>query len=925
MAKTATGTANWNTNGAWVGSVQPTAADDVIIPSGAVITIPTGTTVLGRSLEVQSGGTLIWASTSAQLSLGDGTAGAGNSVINISSGATITLTGIGVINLLSTSATTQTITTNGKTMPTIVVNGANSNYQHADNYTSSGNYTYTLGASVDFNSKTIQVSAFGITSNANVRSIIWGTAVLNCTLFGGTPFIASGAVNVTITASVGAQLNATNGNSPNISLGSLDYSNVAVSHTTSSAITATLISTGATIYSYTRTGGASKTEVVNLSGTGVTISNSLSINGNSATNRILIKTSTVGTQFTITNNGSNSVSNIDVQDVVAAGTASWNLSAITGLSGDCGNNSGITFTSGISVYWVPQGGTSTGNWSNSSKWASASGGTGGTGRVPLPQDSVFIDGNSIDAGSRTITIDMPRVGGNVDFTGVTNNPTITWTSSLAQTFYGNVTFVSGITFSFENTVNWVLAGRGTHTFTTGGKTFTGTNMSPSIDCGGGSYTCQDAFTMSHGLTLNSGSFYCNGFTMTWATFTSTSTNTRAFYLGASIINITGTTGTPWNITAAGITFDAGTSQIVISSTSASTRTFAGGGLLYYTIDYTLSGSTGRLTITGSNRFRKVSFKDASNARTLAFTSSAVNVIEILDVIGTSGKLMSIIGATASSATFLMLIGPVNTVDYLSIQDVVSTLPHKFYAGANSTLVSNTVGIITSAPPTQPYVNQSITSGSSAATGQTATGFYYPVTAGSLLVAYIGSVSDPGTITPPSGWNLAISKAQGMSTYSYIYYKVADGSETSITFNWVNSRSSQLVVEEIKGWNGVPTLDTTDSNGGASGTTISTGSGATNSANPGISVAMVHGNGGMGLTPNASPPTNSFQEDYVQQNGANAGPKVAVKPLLANASQSTTFTWTANRVPASALANFIDVANTYQPRHAFVNHSNPGIF
>ena len=52
-----TGSTSYNTNGAWVGAAQPGTGDDVVIPSGATVTIPTGITGLGRSMTVQSGGT----------------------------------------------------------------------------------------------------------------------------------------------------------------------------------------------------------------------------------------------------------------------------------------------------------------------------------------------------------------------------------------------------------------------------------------------------------------------------------------------------------------------------------------------------------------------------------------------------------------------------------------------------------------------------------------------------------------------------------------------------------------------------------------------------------------------------------------------------------------------------------------------------
>lgn len=146
-----TGAQTWNTNGAWVGGVQPTAADDVVIPASAVVTIPTGTTVLGRSLTVQASGTLAFASTTAQLTLGDATAGAGNVAISISATATITLTGLGTIVLASTAVTQQTIATGGKTLPNLFVGGT-APYLQTSALASTGAITiagsYTLGANL---------------------------------------------------------------------------------------------------------------------------------------------------------------------------------------------------------------------------------------------------------------------------------------------------------------------------------------------------------------------------------------------------------------------------------------------------------------------------------------------------------------------------------------------------------------------------------------------------------------------------------------------------------------------------------------------------------------------------------------------------------------------------------------------------------
>jgi hypothetical protein len=69
------------------------------------------------------------------------------------------------------------------------------------------------------------------------------------------------------------------------------------------------------------------------------------VNGNSATNRVLVFSGTLGTPRTITA-ANVSVTNADFRDITGAGAGNWNLSAVSGGSGDAGGNSGITFTTG---------------------------------------------------------------------------------------------------------------------------------------------------------------------------------------------------------------------------------------------------------------------------------------------------------------------------------------------------------------------------------------------------------------------------------------------------------------------------------------------------------------------------------------------------------------------------------------------------
>lgn len=155
----------------------------------------------------------------------------------------------------------------------------------------------------------------------------------------------------------------------------------------------------------------------------------------------MVQSDTKGTARTITVNTTVTASNVDILDVVGAGSASWNLSAISGKSGDCGGNSGMTLTTGINQYF--QAGTSQ-NWSTAGNWYLATNGGGGAGYVPLPQDTAIFDANSITAGSVVITQDMPRIGG-VNWTGATNTPT--WTTSTACSIFGSITLISGMTLT----------------------------------------------------------------------------------------------------------------------------------------------------------------------------------------------------------------------------------------------------------------------------------------------------------------------------------------------------------------------------------------------------------------------------------------------------------------------------------------------
>jgi hypothetical protein len=345
------------------------------------------------------------------------------------------------------------------------------------------------------------------------------------------------------------------------------------------------------------------------------------------------------------------------------------------------------------------------------------------------------------------------------------------------------------------------------------------------------------------------------------------------------------------------------STIVLSQASASTRQFTGGNQLYGTLTYTVASSTGQLTITGSNTFSTLNV--SGGVRTLAL-SQAITTVTNFNVFGTAGNLVNVISSTVGTKALLGRPNgaPVST-DYINVRDIAYTVPYGFYVGTSSTDSGNNANVIFTAPVTVPYIYEVDAPGQQATATNNTVNFSTPQS-GSLLVYSLAIQNAFGTMTDPTGWTLAVQKSQSTNTHLWIWYKISDGTETSVTATWTTSRVATGTMYQARGFTGTPTLDGIDSNGSVSATTLSTGVGVSNTTNPAIVFAFVGGNGGIGAS--VGTPTNSFQEDYTLGLGsASISAKSAVKLITSNASQSTTFSWNTARVPAAVLAIFKDSA------------------
>ena len=875
-----TATNAWATSSGGTGTVTSTsftAADELIFDSASTgtCTHPSAATLTCRSIDFNgfTGGFITVAT--SNINIGDGTAGTGNRALRLSSGMTANITG-GTITFQSTSATQQTITSNGKSMNAVTFSGVGSSYLLFD-ASNIGTLTFNNG-SLD-------------TNNASHRWVTWtsiGTSVRTLTLgsssivnYDWVTRITAGNITITSnTATVTQSIN-TNANFDNNSIGGGNYQGLSVVQP-NSGIGVIGINGGSaiTLANYTRTGTAAKTCSLVIA-TGLTCTGTFTVNGNSLTDRMLVSSSVAGTSATVTT-AAYSLSNSDFTDITAAGAGgTWSGTSI----GDALGNSNITFTTPVTRYAVTAG-----NWSSTSMWSTSSGGSSGAS-VPLCHDAVIMDASS---GAGSYTADMPRLCKDLNCTGFTR--TLLGLATVTKTIYGNITLSSGMTLTA--TGSWVWAGRGSQTLTNAGKTWNVTSGSYgiSVSAYGGSYTLQDAFTMTGSSASNqfnviAGTFNDNNHSVSVRNFGTSGTLTRAFSIGTAGWSLTSpSASTLWNIqSTTGLTFTQ-VGDITVSTTATVNRNWAGGGLNYKTVNYTVSASTGGLQITVGCYIETLNFTDASNARNLLITAGQTLTVKNFNVAGASGRLVTLASGTAGSPAFLELIGPyASGADWLSVQDIYGVIPSKTYLGANSTNVSGNTNVFFAAPPASgPYIDfVAETSGSGTATS---VAFPYGQTASANELVVVGflTAGSPGTITL-SGYTF-IDVSTGGSSNNNTYYKVASGGESGVSITNTSSPSNTVIKVAVISFPEIPALDVKDKNSStSSATSLSTGTGVTNTDASAVAIGFWSSVSSLGSSVSA---TNGYQ--IQKYNSEPTIGRMVAQVLTTTGSQSTTYTWTSAR-------------------------------
>ena len=251
-------------------------------------------------------------------------------------------------------------------------------------------------------------------------------------------------------------------------------------------------------------------------------------------------------------------------------------------------------------YWV--GGTASWDGTAGTKWSATSGGAGGAS-VPTTADDVFFDANS----TGTCTIATGNTGAkSINCTGFTG--TIAGTTAI--TVAGSVTLVAGMTYTHTGTMTFT----GTGTLTTAGKTFSGVTVNGT----GITLTLGDALnTSTRSVTITQGTFDTASYNVTAGTLTSSNSNTRTITLGSSTLTLSATGATVSLLTATNLTFNAGTSQINLTSSDGRVEAT---NLTFYNVSFT-STSAGTRQITGANTFNNLTLTASAAGLTQLFIAA----------------------------------------------------------------------------------------------------------------------------------------------------------------------------------------------------------------------------------------------------------------------------------------------------------------
>lgn len=293
-------------------------------------------------------------------------------------------------------------------------------------------------------------------------------------------------------------------------------------------------------------------------------------------------------------------------------------------------------------------------------------GSSGTRGISHGSTSGGTEANSVNfnitAGTDSVGVTSGGFVKNLNFTGFGG----TFANSV-RTIYGNLTLSSGMTVSAGATVTTFAATSGVQTITSAGKTL---DFLITVNAPAATVRLTDTFAQgaTRTFTLTAGTFDLNNQTATIGLFASAGSVARVLAFGSNgTLAVEGAGASAWSAAGSNQT---STGAGTIKMTSASAKTFAGGGFSYPTLD---QAGAGALTISGNNTFQDIinSYR-TTGAATITFTAGSSQTVSQFTASGAAGKLLTLQSSSAGTRfTLIKLIGVVN-VSFCSIKDSAGT-------------------------------------------------------------------------------------------------------------------------------------------------------------------------------------------------------------------------------------------------------------
>jgi hypothetical protein len=704
-------TGNWaNSSGGTPGTIKPPVQNEIatIDSSSGTGTITCTGGVCG-DLSVTASQAIILGANLSTLSV--------YGTLSFPSGGSFSAnTNSNTITLRAESA--KTITTNGKSFRSLTFNGEGGNWTLPSAVTATGTVTLSTGTlTLSTNTTTLSCDSFS-SNNSNTRVIAFGTG--NITTTGsGTAFTTATTTGLTYTGTPTINISNNSASATTVTAGTTGGTqNNALNFNFTVGTYALTLTTASNVNSLNFTGftgtWAPGTAAYNIYGSVTLVSGMTYTTGTSVwslinqANDTQVITSGGKTLYSIIQNqpflasvqfaaGFTSLSNTYTltDGTLDVGTNTATLSC-NAFSSDNSSSRSITFGTGaINVTGnnttVVNLSTMTGfSFSGTSNFNLNYSGSTGTRTISVGNTSGATVSNAVNInisnGNDTILPSDGSVFRNWVWTGYSGTFTH---NNFNYTLYGNFTIPSAMTWSNTGTGTLTFSGNTSKTITTNGETI----GNVTINSASGTVLLGSDLTVgpTRTLTVTAGTFNANNYNATTGLFSSTNTNTRTITMGSGTWTLSGT-GTVWNLaTTTNLTFNKDTANIVLSDTSVTARTFAGGGLTYNNL--TIGGATGisTLTITGANTFATL-----ASTKTVAHTITFPNVTTTVSDWTIAGATLQ---RTGASGTFTLdkLGGGEILATRLTISNSTATPSNTWYAdssidnGGNTGWLFNTRG------------------------------------------------------------------------------------------------------------------------------------------------------------------------------------------------------------------------------------------